>query len=208
MCCSVVHIAFGRHLLQCVAVMLQCVAVCCSRVAVVLQLQCVLMCCSVMHILSAIIYCSVWQCVAECASVLQCVAMCCNCNLLHNRPSHRPVHMFFPSYVFTFYFDLGWDFPARARGVGLAGTFCFRNKALCFKAISAKKPYIVLLFPQKSPILSGCFRKKALCSRAHSIKGPRYWSILYNKRALVYETLYSTLCIRHSTHRAKNPYIL
>jgi len=73
-CCSV---------LQCVAVVLQCVAVCCS------VLQCAAVCCSILQCVD-VQYVAVrrpgdkmqrelalLQCVAVCYSVLQCIAVCC-----------------------------------------------------------------------------------------------------------------------------------
>jgi len=56
--------------LQCVANMLQCAAVCCS------VLQYVAVCCSAMQYVA--VFCSVLQCSAVCCSVLQCVAVCCS----------------------------------------------------------------------------------------------------------------------------------
>jgi len=63
--------------LQCVAVCVGCVAMCCS------VLQCVVVCVRsrVEVLVSALttvskIYCSVLQCVAVCCSVLRCVAVC------------------------------------------------------------------------------------------------------------------------------------
>ena len=58
------------RVLQCVAVCLQWVAVCCS------VMQCVALCCSVLQCV-AVCY-SVLQCVASCCSVLQCAAVCCS----------------------------------------------------------------------------------------------------------------------------------
>jgi len=56
--------------LQCVAVLLQCVTVCCS------VLQCVAVCCSVLQCVA--VCCSVSQCAAVCCSMLQCVVVCCS----------------------------------------------------------------------------------------------------------------------------------
>jgi len=61
--CSVLNV------LQCIAVDLQCVAVCWS------VLQCVGVCCSVLQCIAAC--CSVLQCIAACCSVLQCAALYC-----------------------------------------------------------------------------------------------------------------------------------
>ena len=60
-CCSV---------LELIAVVLQCVAVCCS------VLQCVAVCCSVLQCVT--VCCSVLQCIAVSCSVLQRVAVCCS----------------------------------------------------------------------------------------------------------------------------------
>ena len=57
----------GCDVLQCVARVLHCVAVCCS------VLQCAAMCCNVLH--CAALCCSVSQHVAVCCRVLQCVAV-------------------------------------------------------------------------------------------------------------------------------------
>ena len=79
-CCSVV--AVRRSVLQCVAVLLQCVAVCCS------VLQCVLQCCMS------------WAAWALCCSVLQCCcSVCCSvvCLELHEHfdEMHRSFHTLF-----------------------------------------------------------------------------------------------------------------
>ena len=84
-CCSVLQgVAACCSVLQRLAVsVLQCVDVLMSSPSPVSGLQCIAVCCSALAVRYSVlqciaVYCSAFQRVAACCSVLQCVAVCCS----------------------------------------------------------------------------------------------------------------------------------